>query len=77
MNQVWNIVDDYFDILLRDACNRVGLHPVKTKPKEWSMLLSAEGYNDVQRVHNMKIVTYVVHHLMDTHKLTDFFCRVF
>ena len=77
MNQVWNIVDDYFDILLRDACNRVGLHPVKTKPKEWSMLLSAEGYNDVQRVHNMKIVTYVVHHLMDTHKLTDSFVRYF
>ena len=77
MNQLCHVVDDFIDVLLRDACNRVGLHPVKTKPIEWAILLTAEGCSDEQRAHNFKMVTYVVHHLLNAHKLTAPFIKYF
>ena len=77
MNQLWHVVDDFIDILLRDACHRVGLHPSITKPIEWAMLLDGVGYNDMQRVHNIKMVSYVVHHLLNARKLTNSFREYF
>ena len=58
------LVDDFFDLLLRDASVRVGLDSVKTKPSEWVMLMSGEGYSYAQRVQRLKTIAYVVHYLL-------------
>ena len=40
MNQFAAVVEGYIDILLRDASLRLGLSFMKTKPGEWSQLIS-------------------------------------
>ena len=77
MNQLSVIVDDYIDVLLRDASIRVGVSPVKTRPTEWVLLMSGEGCTDFERIKKLKIATYVVHHLLNATKLTSSFSEYF
>ena len=72
------VVDDYIASLLRDASIGVGLFPARTKAREWRKLLSTdECDDDVQRVENIKRSTYVVHHSLNSNKLTDSFSKYF
>lgn len=70
MNQLWYVV---IDILLRDVYIRVDLYPVKTKPKEWTIHLKTRGYNNIQCVQNIEMVTYLVNYLLNNHKVTSSF----
>ena len=71
------LIDDYIDLLLRDASIRVGLLSVKTKPTEWVTLMGAEGLDGADRAQNIKIVAYVVHHLLNANKLMNSFSNYF
>ena len=77
MNRSSLLVDDFFDLLLRDASVRVGLDSVKTKPSEWVMLMSGEGYSYAQRVQRLKTIAYVVHYLLNANKLMKSFSDYF
>ena len=78
MARIVAVVDDYIASLLRDASIRVGLFPARTKARDWGKLLSTdECDDDVQRVENIKRSTYVVHHLLNSNKLTDSFSKYF
>ena len=78
MARIVTVVDDYIASLLRDASIRVGIFPARTRAREWGKLLSTdECDDDAQRVENIKRSTYVVHHLLNTNKLTDSFSKYF
>ena len=77
MNKSFLLVDDFFDLLLRDASVRVGLDSMKTKPTEWVMLMSGEGCSDAQRVQRLKTVAYVVYYLLNANKLMNSFSDYF
>ena len=77
MNKSAILVDDFLDLLLRDASVRVGLDSMKTKPSEWMMLMSSEGINDVQRIQRLKTVAYVMHHLLNAKELMNSFSDYF
>ena len=71
------VIDDYITFLLRDASARIGICPVKTKTTEWVTLMGKEGFDDVQRVQNLKMVAYVIFHLLNANKLTKSFSNYF
>ena len=71
------VIDDYITFLLRDASARIGICPVKTKTSEWVTLMGKEGFDDVQRVQNFKMVAYVIYHLLNANKLTKSFSNYF
>ena len=77
MNRLYLLVDDFFDLLLRDASVRVGLDSMKTKPSEWVMLMSGEGCSDAQRVQRLKTVAYVVYYLLNAKELMNSFSDYF
>ena len=71
------VIDNYITFLLRDASARIGICPVKTKTSEWVTLMGKEGFDDVQRVQNFKMVAYVIFHLLNANKLTKSFSNYF
>ena len=74
MNQFKDIVDDYIDVLLRDAAIRVGLGFKRAKPVEWCKLLDANqpSYGD-----NVKRLAYVMCYLMNHKTLMISFAQFF
>ena len=77
MNRPSLLVDDFFDLLLRDASVRVGLDSMKTKPTEWVMLMNGEGCNDDQCRQRLKTVAYVVYYLLNAKELMNSFSDYF
>ena len=77
MNRLSLLVDDFFDLLLRDASVRVGLDSMKTKPTEWVMLMNGEVCNDDQCRQRLKTVAYVVHYLLNVKELMNSFSDYF
>jgi len=77
MNRSSLLVDDFFDLLLRDASVRVGLDSMKTKPTEWVMLMNGEGRSETQRVQRLKTVAYVVYYLLNAKELMNSFSDYF
>ena len=76
MNQIETILEDYIDVLLRDALFRIGLPSMKTNPKEWELLINPSEYYDKHQ-NNLKKASYVVCHLLNAKKLTSSFSDYF
>jgi len=76
MHRLALLVNNFIHLLLRDASIRVGLLSVKTKPTEWVTLMGGTGTDGADRAQSIKMVAYVVHHLLNANKLMNFFSLI-
>ena len=77
MKQLSFVVDDFIDALLRDASVRVGLLSIKTKPTELVTLMGDQELDGAPRSQTIKMVAYMLHHLLNAKKLMKSFSTFF
>jgi len=66
MNNFHQVVNDFIDVLLRDAAIRIGLGLMKAEPTAWGKLLDP---TDRKFRDNLKRAVYVINYLLDHKKL--------
>lgn len=69
------IINDFIDILLRDASIRIGLGMMKADPQIWSKLLDPTNMTSFNR--NLKKLNYAINYLLDHKTLTNSFQQFF
>ena len=78
MNQFADsIVDDYIDLLLRDAAMRLGIGFMNTKPKDWGLLVNNSTDNVKKHLDSLKKAAYAVTYLLHPIRLTKSFSEYF